>query len=280
MPKDDAPIRENAHHYVQEALALAYGGDETPEGISSGPPRGVRALRARKQLATEARVPEALPPELRPRERLLGVGAEGLSSAELLAIVLGGAAADRGSLDLAGSVLAGVPGGGLFGLRGASLHDLLETPEVGEAKAVKILAAVELGKRLAAARKEPGRPKVSSPQDAYPLLKDRLSDLDRENFVCLLLNTKNEVIGSPTIAVGTLSSCPIHPREVFKPAIKASAAQLILAHNHPSGHVRPSREDRESTKRLVEVSKIVGIEVLDHLIVGDGYLSMKEQGLL
>nr|WP_266096631.1 UPF0758 domain-containing protein [Rubrobacter marinus] len=215
MPKNEYPTRAQDYHYVQEALALAYGGDEAPKSVPARSSRNDRARGARAAL--EPRLSGALPAELRPRERLLEVGAGGLSSAELLAIVLGGAAADRRSLDLAASVLSEVPGGGLVGLRGASLHDLLETPGVGEAKASKILAAVELGKRLASARKEPGRPTISCPEDAYPLLKDRLQDLDRENFVCLLLSTKNEVIGSPTIAVGGLSSCSIHPREVFKP---------------------------------------------------------------
>ena len=111
-------------------------------------------------------------------------------------------------------------------------------------------------------------------------MRGRIANLDRENFVAVLLNTKNEVVEYPTISVGTLSSSLVHPREVFKPAIRASAAGIVLAHNHPSGKVEPSREDREVTRRLVEASEIIGIEVLDHVILGDGYFSMKEHGML
>src|SRR3712207_6677631 len=118
---------------------------------------------------------------------------------------------------------------------------------------------------------------ISSPADVDRLLRGRIANLDRENFVAVLLNTKNEVIGTPLISVGTLSSALVHPREVFKPAIRAS---VVLAHNHPSGRAEASREDREVTKRLVEAADILGIEVLDHVIVGDGYYSMKENGML
>ena len=121
---------------------------------------------------------------------------------------------------------------------------------------------------------------VSSPADVDGLLRGRIANLDREHFVVVLLNTKNEVIEAPTVSVGTLSSSLVHPREVFKPAIRASAASVVLAHNHPSGRVEPSREDREVTRRMVEAGGIIGIEVLDHVIVGEGYFSMKEHGML
>ena len=150
---------------------------------------------------------------------------------------------------------------------------------IGEAKACVILAAVEFGKRLGRVR-NPGRPMISSPADVDGLLRGRIANLDRENFVVVLLNTKNEVLESPTVSVGTLSSTLVHPREVFKPAIRASAASVVLAHNHPSGKMEPSREDREVTSRIGEAAKILGIEVLDHVILGDGYFSMKEHDLL
>jgi DNA repair protein RadC len=159
------------------------------------------------------------------------------------------------------------------------VHDLLKTHGIGEAKACVILAAVEFGKRLGRVR-NPGRPVISSPADVDGLLRGRIANRDRENFVVLLLNTKNEVIEMPTISVGTLSASLVHPREVFKPAIKASAASVILAHNHPSGKDEPSREDREVTQRMSDAAQIVGIEVLDHVILGDGYFSMKEHGML
>ena len=159
------------------------------------------------------------------------------------------------------------------------MHELTEKNGIGEAKACVILAAVELGRRIGQVRK-PGRPMVSSPTDVDRLLRGRITNLDRENFVVVLLNIKNEVIGAPTVSVGTLSTSLVHPREVFKPAIRASAASVILAHNHPSGKVEPSPEDREVTRRLREAAGILGIEVLDHVIMGDGYYSMKEHGML
>ena len=218
-----------------------------------------------------------LPPELRPRERLLAEGPEALSSAELLGILLGIGSKEQTAVELGQQVIS--ESGGLFGLHAASVHDLQEVHGIGEAKACIVLAAVEFGKRLGRVR-NPGRPVISSPEDVDGLLRGRIANLDRENFVVVLLNTKNEVIAFPTISVGTLSASLVHPREVFKPAIRASAAGVILAHNHPSGRVEPSREDREVTGRLEEAARIIGIEVLDHVILGDGYFSMKEHGIL
>jgi DNA repair protein RadC len=218
-----------------------------------------------------------LPPELRPRERLLAEGPEALSSAELLGILLGIGSKEKTAVELASEVIS--ENGDLFELHNVSVHDLLKTHGIGEAKACVILAAVEFGKRLGRVR-NPGRPVISSPADVDGLLRGRIANRDRENFVVLLLNTKNEVIEMPTISVGTLSASLVHPREVFKPAIKASAASVILAHNHPSGKDEPSREDREVTQRMSDAAQIVGIEVLDHVILGDGYFSMKEHGML
>jgi DNA repair protein RadC len=163
--------------------------------------------------------------------------------------------------------------------RMTSVHELMKINGIGEAKACIILAAVELGRRIGQVR-NPGRPVISSPADVDRLLRGRIANLDRENFVVVLLNTKNEMIETSTISVGTLSASLVHPREVFKPAIRASAASLVLAHNHPSGKVEPSREDREVTARLAEAAEILGIDVLDHVIVGDGYFSIKEHGVL
>ena len=218
-----------------------------------------------------------LPPELRPRERLLAEGPEALSAAELLGILLGIGSKEQTAVELGQQVIS--ESGGLFGLHAASVHDLQEVHGIGEAKACIVLAAVEFGKRLGRVR-NPGRPVISSPEDVDGLLRGRIANLDRENFVVVLLNTKNEVLGFPTVSVGTLSASLVHPREVFKPAIRASAAGVVLAHNHPSGRVGPSREDRKVTRRLKEASEIIGIEVLDHVILGDGYFSMKEHGIL
>ncbi|MDF2703749.1 MAG: radc: repair protein RadC, partial [Rubrobacteraceae bacterium] len=191
--------------------------------------------------------------------------------------LLGIGSPEKTAVELASEVIS--ENGDLFGLYNVSVHDLMQTHGIGEAKACIILAAVEFGKRLGRVR-NPGRPVISSPADVDGLLRGRIANLDRENFVAVLLNTKNEVIGFPTISVGTLSASLVHPREVFKPAIRASAASVVLAHNHPSGRVEPSREDHEVTERLAGAAEIIGIEVLDHVILGDGYFSMKEHGML
>ena len=218
-----------------------------------------------------------LPPELRPRERLLEAGPAALSDGELLGLLFGIGNREKTAVELANEVI--VTAGGLHGLYDVSVHELTQVNGIGEAKACIILAAVELGRRIGQVR-NPGRPVISSPADVDRLLRGRIANLDRENFVAVLLNTKNEVIGTPLISVGTLSSALVHPREVFKPAIRASAAGVILAHNHPSGKTEASREDREVTKRLAGAAEILGIEVLDHVIVGDGHFSMKEHGML
>ena len=194
-----------------------------------------------------------------------------------MGLLFGIGSREKTAVELAGEVIS--EAGGLHGLYDVSVHELTEVNGIGEAKACMILAAVELGRRIGQVR-NPGRPVVSSPADVDRLLRGRIANLDRENFVVVLLNTKNEVIETPLISVGTLSASLVHPREVFKPAIRASAASVILAHNHPSGKVEPSREDREVTRRLGEAAEVLEIEVLDHVIVGDGFFSMKEHGML
>jgi DNA repair protein RadC len=218
-----------------------------------------------------------LPPELRPRERLLEAGPSALSDGELLGLLFGIGSREKTAVELAGEVIS--EAGGLHGLYNVSVHELMRANGIGEAKACIILAAVELGRRIGQVR-NPSRPVISSPADVERLVRGRIANLDRENFVVVLLNTKNEVIETPTVSIGTLGASLVHPREVFKPAIRASAASVILAHNHPSGKVEPSREDREVTRRLGEAAGILGIEMLDHVIVGDGYFSMKEHGML
>jgi DNA repair protein RadC len=218
-----------------------------------------------------------LPPELRPRERLLEAGPAALSDGELLGLLFGIGSREKTAVELAGEVIS--EAGGLHGLYHVNAHELMEVNGIGEAKACILLAAVELGRRIGQVR-NPERPVISSPADVDRLLRGRIANLDRENFVAVLLNAKNEVIGAPLISVGTLSASLVHPREVFKPAIRASAASVVLAHNHPSGRVEPSREDREVTSRLAGAAQIIGIEVLDHVILGDGYFSMKEHGML
>ncbi|KUO66516.1 MAG: hypothetical protein APF84_17180 [Gracilibacter sp. BRH_c7a] len=167
-----------------------------------------------------------------------------------------------------------------------SLHELAQiTPEeltairgVGPARAKVLMASVELAKRLSTPL--PERAAIKSPHDVYSYLAD-MRFLDREHFNALHLNTKNHVTAAETISIGTLNSSTVHPRELFKNAIKKSSAALIIAHNHPSSDCTPSSEDIDITKRLVEAGNIIGIEILDHVIVGfNGFLSFKEKGLL
>ena len=208
---------------------------------------------------------------------MLEAGPAALSDGELLGLLFGIGSREKTAVELAGEVIS--EAGGLHGLYHVNAHELMEVNGIGEAKACILLAAVELGRRIGQVR-NPERPMISSPADVDRLLRGRIANLDRENFVAVLLNAKNEVIGAPLISVGTLSASLVHPREVFKPAIRASAASVVLVHNHPSGKVEPSPEDREATRRLMDSAGILGIEVLDHVIVGDGYYSMKEHGML
>lgn len=223
---------------------------------------------------------DRVPPQPATRRRLLAEGASGLSDGELLAIILGRGTRDPSTEDLrlAGDVLRET--GGLYGLRRAPARRLMRVPGVAEARACVLAAAAELGARLASAR-APDRPIVSSPDDVHALLAPAMAGLDKETFVAVLLNTKNAVLATPTISIGTLSAALVHPREFFRPALEAPAHAVIAAHNHPSGDPAPSHEDREMTKRLAQAGKILGIELLDHVIVGHGsYRSMKQDGAI
>lgn len=221
--------------------------------------------------------------ELRPCERLLSAGAEALSSAELLALILDGDGVDElAERELLATAQAAISElGGLAGLRDASRHELAGAlPSPDGARSLKVLAAIELGRRTVNLP-GPEPHSISSPADVHRLLGGSMQDLDREHFVAVLLDTRNQVLDTPTISIGTLASSLVHPREVFKPAIRTSAAGVILVHNHPAGHLSPSREDRQVTIRLVEAGRTIGIEVLDHVIVTrEGYASLEELGLL
>lgn len=221
---------------------------------------------------------KSLPSEDRPRERLERFGAESLSLAELLAILLRTGTAKLSALALAEVLLARFKT--LRELAAASISELLEVKGMGLSKAVQLLAAFELGRRLHAS--EPSdSPSLASPAEVAKLIMPRLRFLEQEHFLSIHLNTKNRVIGIETVTVGTLDSSLVHPREVFKAAIKRSSAALILAHNHPSGDPHPSKEDLNLTRRLKEVGDLMGIPVLDHLIIGDNtYISLREEGIL
>ncbi len=219
-----------------------------------------------------------LPPEDRPRERLLRDGAAGLSSVDLLTVLLRTGTRSACAVEVAGRLLASY--GSLHALSQATPDELLGRCGIGPAKAGAMLAAFELGRRVVAAPPA-RRPVIRTPGDVAALLAGQMRHLDREHFRAVLLNTRHEVLDVTGVAVGGLDSAPIHPREVFKEAVRRSAAAVILVHNHPSGTPEPSGDDVRITARLAEAGRIVGIDVLDHVIIGDGrFVSLRERGAL
>ncbi|WJH32542.1 DNA repair protein RadC [Paenibacillus aurantius] len=217
-----------------------------------------------------------VPNEERPRERMLHFGAQALSNAELLAILIRTGTVAESAVRLAERVLK--ESGSLRNLVDMSVDELTRVKGIGEAKALQIRAGIELGRRLSRASLH-DKITIRSPRDAAALLMEDLRYLQKEHFVCLFLNTKNHVIAQETLSMGSLNASIVHPREVFRAAMKCSSASLICVHNHPSGDPTPSPEDIEITARLVEAGQIVGIEVLDHIIIADtGFVSLKEKG--
>lgn len=221
-----------------------------------------------------------LPHEERPREKMLTKGVLALSNAELVAILLRTGTKNDSVLRVAEKLLKQYEELGITGLASIGPHELTKMPGIGPVKAVTLVAAIELGKRLsglAAAVK----PIIRAPQDVADLLMARLRYEPREHFLIVLLSTKNHVLATPTISIGSLNASIVHPREVFRTAIHYAAAAVILVHNHPSGDPTPSAEDITLTRKLVDVGKILEIHVLDHLIIGDNkYVSLKEKGII
>lgn len=219
-----------------------------------------------------------LPSEERPRERMMLYGASALSHAELLAILLRTGTRHESAVHMAQRLLSGMQG--IRGLVDMSLDELTRLKGIGPAKAVQLKAGIELGQRLAKARL-PETEVIRSPHVAAELLMEQMRYLQKEHFVCLFLNSKNHIIAQETLSIGSLNATIVHPREVFRAAIKCSSASVICAHNHPSGDPSPSEEDILMTKRLIEAGEIVGIDILDHIVIGDGkFVSLKEQGLM
>ena len=218
-----------------------------------------------------------LPATERPRERLVHYGAGALSTAELLAIILRTGVGGQNVLELSSSLLA--QHGGLVGLARASFIELCETKGIGSAKVTQLKAALELGRRLLVSAPE-ARPQVRSPADAASLLMAEMSFLEKEHLRTLLLDTKNYVLGSPTIYMGSLNTSLIRVAEIFREAIRANCAGIIIAHNHPSGDPTPSPEDVAVTEQIVAAGKLLDIQVLDHLVIGhQRYVSLRERGL-
>ncbi|MBB6729313.1 RadC family protein [Cohnella zeiphila] len=219
-----------------------------------------------------------IPQDERPRERMIKQGASALKDAELLAILLGTGTRNESAIRLAERIIQEC--GGLRRFAESSWDELTQIRGVGPAKSLQLQASIELGRRLARSRL-PDMIRISRPQDAADLLMEELRHLREEHFVCLFLNTKNQVIGRQTLSIGSLNASVVHPREVYRAAIRRSSASILCAHNHPSGDPTPSPEDVSLTRRLAEAGELIGIELLDHLVIGDNrFISLKEAGCL
>ena len=205
-------------------------------------------------------------------------GAEALSAQEILALILGRGISGESVMVTAQRLLSQF--GSLKGVAGASLEELSQVRGIGLAKSCQIKAAFELASRIEGCADAGEKPIVRIPEEAANLVMGRLKGRKKEYFLALLLDTRSRLIKICEISVGSLDSSIVHPREVFKEALAASAASIIFVHNHPSGDTEASEDDIGLTKRLVGAGEIMGIDVLDHVIIGDGeYLSMKREGL-
>jgi DNA repair protein RadC len=219
-----------------------------------------------------------LPKPERPRERLQKFGAEALSAQELLALVIGRGIPKKSVMNIAQELLTKF--GNIKAISQATIEELSQIKGIGLAKAAQIKACFELGRRE---ELEPELKNfdIKDPETVVKAVRAGIKDKAKEHFKLILLNPRNKIVGISTISIGTLNASLVHPREVFKDAIKHSAASIILAHNHPSGDPDPSEDDLTITKRLTEAGKILGVEVIDHIIVGkNGFFSFKEKGLI
>ena len=219
-----------------------------------------------------------LPRQERPRERLQKFGPEALSAQELLALIIGRGIPQKSVINIAQELLAKF--GNIKAISQATLEELCQIKGIGLAKAAQIKACFELGKR------EDLEPElknfdIKDPEAVVKAIRSSIKDKAKEHFKLILLNPRNKIIGISTISIGTLNASLVHPREVFKDAITHSAASVVLAHNHPSGDPEPSEDDLKITNKLVDSGKILGIEVIDHIIIGkNNFCSFKERGLI
>ena len=212
-----------------------------------------------------------------PRERMRDYGPNALSDAELLAILLRVGVSGINVIQLAQKLL--IDHGGWAGLQRLSFEEMTKIHGLGEAKAAQVKAALEIGRRLLLAQSE-ARPQIGSPADVAALLMLEMSHLEQEHLRVVLLNTKNHVLKIETVYVGTINSSAVRIGEVFKAALKLNAAALIVVHNHPSGDPTPSPEDVAVTRQLIEAGKLLDVDVLDHLVIGQAcWVSLRERRL-
>ncbi len=220
-----------------------------------------------------------LPSSERPRERLQKMGAGSLSVPELLAAILGRGIRGESVVKTAQRLLDRF--GTVEQMANASVEELSTIRGIGLAKSCQLKAAFELANRLDKSSQNREKLVIKSPEEAYLEIKGKSRGQMKEHFWAILLNTRNQVIKTSEISVGSLDTSLVHPRELFKEAISASASSMILAHNHPSGNPEASQDDIKLSKRLMEAGQLLGIEIIDHIIVGDGkYISLKREGLI
>lgn len=214
----------------------------------------------------------------RPQEKLVYGGTSGLSNSELLALIIRTGTGEKSAIRLADEVIS-YANARIGDLGMAEVRELTEIDGIGEAKACSIVAAMELSRRLISDRQAAVRDRVRDSRQVAELLMEEMMYEKRELFMTLNLDSKLRVESKSVISIGNVDSAPVHPREVFGPAIRRGAAAVIVAHNHPSGDPSPSAQDIEVTKRLIAASEIIGIKLLDHVIIGNGvYTSMKSEG--
>ena len=219
-----------------------------------------------------------LPVSERPRERLSKYGVDKLSAQEILAVLLGRGISGESVTVTSQRLLSRF--GNLKGIANATLEELSDIKGIGPAKASQIKAAFELAKRLEDPPESDKKPVVKTPEDVENLVRTKLKGKKKEYFLVLSLDTRGKLIKTSEVSVGSLDSSIVHPREVFKEALTASAASVIFVHNHPSGDPEPSEDDIKLTKRLADAGDILGIDVLDHVIVADhDFRSLKREGL-
>ncbi|MBQ3611030.1 MAG: DNA repair protein RadC [Firmicutes bacterium] len=220
-----------------------------------------------------------LPEGEKPREKLLKEGKEKLSNIEILAILIGSGSGGRSAMELAADIIS-MDSSGIRYLAECKPEELSCIKGIGNAKACEILAAVELGKRLASMIPDE-KPVIKSSSAIADIFMERMRYYKKEYFISLMINAKGQIIEEAEISIGDLCSSTTHPREVFVDAVRRSAGSVIFVHNHPSGDPMPSEMDIATTKRLMEAGSILGIPVLDHIIIGDGkYVSLRAMGIM
>ena len=219
-----------------------------------------------------------MPETERPQEKMLYAGAGALSNSELLALIIRTGTGDKSAIRLADEVIS-YADENTGGLGAAEVRELTEIDGIGEAKACSIVAAMELSKRMTSGHRSAVRVRIRDSRQVAEILMEEMMYEKREFFMALNLNSKMQVESKSIISIGNLDSAPVHPREVFAPAVRRGAAAVVVAHNHPSGDPTPSPQDEDVTKRLIKASEVLGIRLIDHVIVGNGsFTSMKSEG--